>query len=94
MSTFASAADAAYNTLLAIETDAVDADADRRFYASYLLGHVSLVAAGDGSDADDLNRQLTQSLDEAFAVDRLSDQDKDGIRSLWQAISADIGRGL
>lgn len=94
MSSFAQAADRAHKTLLAIETDAVESDADRRFYASYLLGHLSLVAADDGTAAQELIGKVEASLQQAFAVDRLSDQDKVGIRSLWHAINADIGLGL
>lgn len=93
MTPFATAAEAASQALLKIETEAVESD-DRRFYASYLLGHLSLVAAGEGEDTGTLQTALEASLEAAFAVDRLSDQDKAGIRSLWQAISADMGRGL
>jgi len=92
--TFNQAAEAAYNTLLEIETDAVESDADRRFYASYLLGHLSLIAADERLQAQEVFARVEDSLQQAFAVDRLNDQDKDGIRSLWQAINADIGREL
>lgn len=94
MNTFTQAAEAAYNSLLNIETDAVESDADRRFYASYLLGHLSLVAAEEGTAAEELLSKVEDSLQQAFAVDRLSDHDKEGISSLWQAINADIGLGL
>ncbi|MBV1787556.1 YfcL family protein [Marinobacterium sp. D7] len=87
------AADQAHQSLLDLEAQALD-DADRRFYASYLLGHLSLISTETGEDGEALSKRLEQALDEAFAVDRLSDQDKLGIRSLWHEISADIGRGL
>ncbi|GGO87580.1 hypothetical protein GCM10011348_41100 [Marinobacterium nitratireducens] len=59
-------------------------DADRLFYSSYLLGHLSLAAAADPETPEQLHRGVDASLDDAFAVDHLSDADKDGIRSLWQ----------
>ncbi|WP_432695616.1 YfcL family protein [Marinobacterium sp. YM272] len=94
MTAFDQAADKAYQTLTDIEISADAGDDDKRFFASYLLGHVSLIAADGGESAESLTRRVNESLDDAFAVDRLSDQDKLGIRSLWQAISADIGREL
>ncbi|NVK42877.1 MAG: YfcL family protein [Oceanospirillaceae bacterium] len=59
-------------------------DADRLFYSSYLLGHLSLAAAADPASAERLQNGVDASLDDAFAVDHLSDADKAGIRSLWQ----------
>lgn len=83
----------AYEVLLTVESDAVN-DADRRFYASYLLGHLSLISSVEHTSAQALGQKVNSALTEAFRVDRLSAQDKEGIRSLWQAISADIGLGL
>lgn len=93
MTQYEQAAQRAYESLLSIESDAID-DADRRFYASYLLGHLSLVSGEPGASPQALGQRVDTALAEAFSVDRLSDQDKEGIRSLWQAISADIGLGL
>ncbi|MBR9884742.1 YfcL family protein [Marinobacterium lacunae] len=93
MSHYTDAADKAYQFLIALEERAID-NADQRFYASYLLGHLSLISDENEENAEQLGQRLSAALDEAFGVDRLSDQDKTGIRSLWQAISADIGLGL
>ncbi len=94
MTAFDQAADQAYAQLTQMETEAGFDDNDKRFFASYLLGHLRLVAAEGGEDHEALDRGVNVSLDKAFSVDRLSDQDKLGIRSLWQAISSDIGRGF
>jgi len=59
-------------------------DADRLFYSSYLLGHLSLAAATEPASADQLQACVNNSLEDAFAVDRLSDDDKAGISALWQ----------
>ncbi|GGB89569.1 hypothetical protein GCM10011352_14480 [Marinobacterium zhoushanense] len=93
MTRYTQAADKAYQSLLNLEAQAID-DADRRFYASYLLGHLGLIGSESGDDTQHLSQRLELALDKAFGVDKLSDQDKLGIRSLWHEISADIGRGL
>ncbi len=93
MTAFDQAADQAYNRLTQMETEAGFEDDDKRFFASYLLGHLSLVAAEGGDSIEVLDQEVNASLEKAFSVDHLSDQDKLGIRSLWQAISADIGLG-
>lgn len=92
MTSFEHAAEQAHRALLNHEQEIGSQDADQLFYASYLLGHLSLIAATEGRSRDELEQKVADNLDEAFAIDRLSDQDKAGIRSLWQAISADIGR--
>ncbi len=58
-------------------------DNDRLFYCSYLLGHLSLAASTEPENCDALNDSVKQSLESAFAVDRLSDTDKGGIAALW-----------
>ncbi len=64
-------------------------DADRLFYSSYLLGHLSLATAADPASSEQLESGVKASIEDAFAVDRLSDADKAGIDSLWQeALSA------
>jgi len=90
MSLYAQAAEQAYRSLLELESHALN-DADRRFYASYLLGHLSLIRSDSKNDDQALAPRLNAALDEAFGVDRLSDRDKKGIRSLWREISAGIG---
>ena len=59
-------------------------DNDRLFYCSYLLGHLSLAAAAEPESAQQLQNHVSDSLDSAFAVDRLTDTDKTGIKALWQ----------
>lgn len=59
-------------------------DNDRLFYCSYLLGHLSLAAAAEPESAQQLQSHVSDSLDSAFAVDRLTDTDKTGIKALWQ----------
>ncbi len=72
--------------LLAHESGAGRDDADQRFFASYLLGHLSLLGAADGVDGSALPAQMSESLERAFAVDRLSAADKQGILQLWQQV--------
>lgn len=70
--------DALYHWLLQQEASSDD---DIRFYASYLLGHVSLLL-GEAEPAESQLQQLNSSLDSAFVIDHLSDIDKQGIRQL------------
>ena len=67
------------------EIEAGRDDADQRFFASYLLGHLGLIEPSDASHSS-LDRAMQASLDNAFRVDRLSDTDKQGIQTLWQQI--------
>ncbi|KAA0875149.1 YfcL family protein [Nitrincola tapanii] len=92
MSEFLKSADLAYTNLSQREMAAGD-NTDLLFFLSYLLGHLSLVSSCDQAedlDATALTLGMDKSLEAAFAVDRLSDQDKDGIKSLWQEIVAEI----
>jgi hypothetical protein len=68
-----------YQWLLDQETQGDD---DRRFYASYLLGHVSLSMADHEEHQMPFRDHLDQSINAALEVDRLSETDITGIRSL------------
>ena len=80
MSDYQSRANNLYDSLLKIESSS---DPDQLFLCSYLIGHISLVGAVGGNTADQLEQDVQHSLDEAFKVDRLSDQDRAAIISLW-----------
>ncbi len=85
---------AAEHCLRAREQAALEAPDDALFYCAYLLGHLNLVAAEQPeSDAAALHR-LQQNLERALRLDRLSDQDRSGIRSLWKAVCGEIGSPL
>ncbi len=68
-----------YQWLLSTE---LTADDDRRFYASYLLGHVSLAIAETEENPTSFSSTLEQSLNSALATDKLSDNDRNGILEL------------
>lgn len=68
-----------YNWLLDQETQGND---DRRFYASYLLGHVSLAIADSEDNPDMFEPILLEALESALALDKLSSADIEGIRAL------------
>jgi hypothetical protein len=70
-----------YQWLLATE---LTADDDRRFYASYLLGHVSLAIAETEDNPASFSSLLQQSLASALATDKLSDNDRNGILALLE----------
>ncbi len=70
-----------YQWLLSTE---LTADDDRRFYASYLLGHVSLAIAETEDDPASFPNLLQQSLAGALATDKLSDNDRSGILALLE----------
>ncbi|OUS35550.1 hypothetical protein A9R01_06905 ['Osedax' symbiont bacterium Rs2_46_30_T18] len=55
---------------------------DRRFYCSYLIAHTSLAMSDSVSDSNFFST-MAQSLLETLDKDKLSDQDKTGINSLW-----------
>lgn len=83
---FDQAAVALEQALLNHECEAGRDDTDQRFFASYLLGHLSLTTAQGGDDLNALTMQMEDSLNAAFQVDRLSDQDKQAIQALWQQL--------
>lgn len=56
---------------------------DRRFYCSYLIAHSSLSMADDSDDSHFFDT-MHSSLEEALQEDKLSDEDKLGINSLWE----------
>ncbi len=78
-------ADALYAALVAQETTA---DHDQLFFCSYLLGHVSLISTEQGDSALQFEQNLQHSLDAAFQVDRLSEQDKAAIIDLRDTLLA------
>lgn len=75
--------------LLTREQAALD-NPDELFYCSYLISHLNLAAAESPECSETFLHRVEQSLDSAFAVDRLSDQDKSGIRSLWNEVCGEI----
>ena len=75
--------------LLSREQSALDSP-DELFYCSYLISHLNLAAAESPESCETFLHSVQQSLDHAFAVDRLSDQDKSGIRSLWNEVCGEI----
>lgn len=72
-------ADALYNWLLEQE---LKGDDDRRFYSSYLLGHVSLAIADTEQNPDLFYERLSQGLESSLPEDKLSEKDIDGIHAL------------
>ncbi|GAA0786753.1 YfcL family protein [Marinobacterium sediminicola] len=81
----ASLIDLTESRLLAREQAAMD-NPDELFYCSYLISHLNLVAADLPESDEAFLHNVQESLDNAFAVDQLSDQDKSGIKSLWQDV--------
>lgn len=71
--------DQLYNWLLTQENSDND---DQRFYASYLLGHVSLTIADAEEQEGDFHALLSQSLNAALEEDTLSEQDIAGIQAM------------
>jgi len=55
---------------------------DRRFYCSYLISHSSLCLS-ESVDGSNYFEQMKHSLVSALATDKLSEQDRSGINSLW-----------
>ena len=72
-------ADTLYNWLLEQE---LQGDDDRRFYSSYLLGHVSLAIADTEEDPDQFYQRLSEGLESALPEDKLSEKDIQGIKAL------------
>ncbi|MDN2661668.1 YfcL family protein [Neptunomonas sp. CHC150] len=68
-----------YNWLLQQEAEGDD---DRRFYSSYLLGHVSLAIAETEEAPSQFKNQLYHCVEEALGIDKLSEADIIGIREL------------
>ncbi|MFT5708949.1 MAG: hypothetical protein ACI9ES_003256 [Oceanospirillaceae bacterium] len=61
-----------------------DCDEDnRRFYCSYLIAHTSLSMADAKNDASFFDI-MHIGLASALEVDKLSEDDKSGINTLWQ----------
>ncbi len=83
MTAFQQHADTVYNKLLQLEAEAGD---DQLFLCSYLLGHISLVSASEGETALEFETQVRTSLDQAYEIDSLTDQDKSEIDTLWQQL--------
>jgi len=79
--------------LLTREQSALD-NPDELFYCSYLISHLNLAAAESPESEESFLHTVEQSLDSAFAVDRLNDQDKSGIRSLWNEVCGEISSPL
>jgi len=75
--------------LLAREQAALDSP-DELFYCSYLISHLNLAAAESPDSDEAFLQSVQQSLDSAFEVDQLNDQDKSGIRSLWNEVCGEI----
>ncbi|WP_372743025.1 YfcL family protein [Neptunomonas sp.] len=72
-------ADTLYNWLLEQE---LTGDDDRRFYSSYLLGHVSLAIADTEENPQQFYERLTQGLESTLPEDKLSEKDIEGIHAL------------
>ncbi|WP_293265843.1 YfcL family protein [Neptunomonas sp.] len=71
--------DALYNWLLQQE---LQGDDDRRFYSSYLLGHVSLAIADTDNQPEQFFDRLNQGLKDTIPEDKLSEKDIEGIHAL------------
>ncbi|MGY8869324.1 MAG: YfcL family protein [Pseudomonadales bacterium] len=71
--------DTLYNWLLQQE---LQGDDDRRFYSSYLLGHVSLALADTEELPEQFHERLNQGINDAIPDDKLSEKDIEGIHSL------------
>ncbi|MGB2130210.1 MAG: YfcL family protein [Marinobacterium sp.] len=85
----ASLIDLTESRLLEREQAALDSP-DELFYCSYLISHLNLVAADDPESDTAFALAVQDSLDNAFTVDQLSDQDKSGIKSLWNDVCGDM----
>lgn len=84
MTPYEQQADSMYNQLIEMENGA---EPNQLFLCSYLLGHISLVSAEQGDTAQQFQQQLEQSLENAFKIDQLSEQDINDIRALWQQLN-------
>lgn len=65
---------------------------DRRFYCSYLIGHISLALAdADTTDDTGCNNEsflltMQQNLAATLSEDNLNENDKAGINNLWDEV--------
>lgn len=84
-------ADTAYEKLIRLEASA-DTSSDELFCCAYLLGHLSLISGQALMDEISLDQLMHDSLQQAFTVDRLSDQDKIAIVTLWESLSTQADR--
>lgn len=80
---FQSRAEQLHQKLIDLESTA---DSDHLFLCSYLLGHISLISSDSGDSATQFDQLLQHSLDTAFEIDKLSEQDKRDITELWQQL--------
>lgn len=78
-------ADAAYDILIRLEASA-ETSSDELFCCAYLLGHLNLINAEELTDNINLDQLMHASLQQAFKVDHLSDQDKTAIVALWNSL--------
>lgn len=85
----ASLIDLTESRLLEREQASLD-NPDELFYCSYLISHLNLVAAEQPESDNAFAQAVQDSLDNAFTVDQLSDQDKSGIKSLWKDVCGDM----
>ncbi|MBV0933686.1 YfcL family protein [Marinobacterium weihaiense] len=79
--------------LLAREQSSLD-NPDELFYCSYLIGHLNLVAAEQPASNETFLHDVQESLESAFAVDQLTEQDKSGIKSLWNDVCGDTASSV
>lgn len=84
MTSYQQQADTLYSHLIDMEEGA---EPEKLFLCSYLLGHISLASAEEGETAEQFDQQVEHSLDQAFKVDKLSEQDISDIRSLWKNLT-------
>ena len=84
MTSYQQQADNLYSHLIDMEKGA---DPEKLFLCSYLLGHISLASAEEGETAEQFDQQVEHSLDQAFKVDKLSEQDICDIRLLWKNLA-------
>ncbi|BBB25995.1 YfcL family protein [Amphritea japonica] len=84
MNPYQQQADSLYNHLITMESGA---EPEQLFLCSYLLGHISLASAEQGDTAEQFDQQVEHSLNDAFKVDKLSEQDISDIRSLWHTLT-------
>ncbi len=84
MNAYQQQADSLYSHLIEMESGA---EPEQLFLCSYLLGHISLASAEQGDTAKQFDQQVEHSLNDAFKVDKLSEQDVSDIRSLWHTLT-------
>ncbi|WP_417582831.1 YfcL family protein [Nitrincola sp.] len=84
-------ADTAYEKLIRLEASA-ETSSDELFCCAYLLGHLSLISGQELMDSASLDQLMHTSLQQAFTIDRLSDQDKTAIVALWDNVSLSADR--